>query len=462
MSFNRNPVLIDGAATGLGNTPPLAGLRVLEFAGLAPGPYAGMLCADYGAQVLRIDRAHPHAHSDEATSHPHPPPTPDQLTRHKSSIAVNTKTPQGIALIKDLVKHVDVLIDPFRPGVLEKMGLDPTSVLLRINSKLIVARMTGFRRDGKYKDMAGHDINYIAVSGVLSMLGPAGQKPFPPTNLLGDFAGGGAVCFMGILLALLGKERTGQGQVVEANMVDGSAHLASMPRFGLKTPMWNAPRGTNTLDGGAPYYSTYETKDGKYVAVGALEPQFYAELLKGLQVDASKYSWVKNRLDKQTWNDQKHAFERLFKQKTRAEWEAIFDGTDACVTPVKTQQELEAEGFDQRPIVTLQSSPGLAIHEADSDDRDPATGQGIGVEDGGWASAGLYPGEGGEGEYSYLQHGSHHVSRPLLTCGSSRSARKVGGLESEPRLRCRERRARAQAGFEIETMRHQRLWLLAV
>ncbi|KAI5364968.1 Putative CoA-transferase family III [Septoria linicola] len=394
MSFNRNPIYVDGGASGLGNTPPLTGLRVLEFAGLAPGPYAGMLCADYGAQVLRIDRAHPNAHSSDSSTSA--PPTSDQLTRRKSSIAVNTKTPQGIALIKDMIKFVDVVIDPFRPGVLEKMGLDPKAVLLRLNPGLIVARMTGFRRDGKYKDMAGHDINYIAVSGVLSMLGPANGKPYPPANIVGDFAGGGAVCFMGILLALLGKERTGQGQVVEANMVDGSAHLASMPRFGLKTPMWDAARGTNTLDGGAPYYTTYETKDGGYMAVGALEPQFFATLLKGLQIDPAKNPWVKNRLDKKTWPEQKNTYEKLFKRKTRSEWEAIFDGTDACVTPVKTQQELEKEGFDQRPIVALSGTPGLAIHEADSDGRDPATGQGIGVEDSGWASSGLSPGEGGE------------------------------------------------------------------
>jgi alpha-methylacyl-CoA racemase len=150
--------------------------------------------------------------------------------------------------------------------VLEKAGLSPQDVMLKINPRLVVARMTGFRRDGKYKDMAGHDINYIAVSGVLSMLGRQHEKPYPPGNIVGDFGGGGAVCFMGILMALLGRERTGRGQVVEANMVDGSAYLASMPRLCMKTPMWNGPRGTNTLDGGCPYYDTYETKDGKYMA----------------------------------------------------------------------------------------------------------------------------------------------------------------------------------------------------
>lgn len=355
------------------------------------GPYAGLLLADYGAKVLRVDRAHPKAF----TANP-PPPTTDQLTRHKSSIVVNTKTPQGIALIKSLLLNVDVVIDPFRPGVLEKMGLGPEEVMLKINPRLIIARMTGFRRDGKYKDMAGHDINYIAVSGVLSMLGRAGDKPYPPSNIVGDFAGGGAVCFMGILLALLQRQSSGYGQVVEANMVDGSAHLASMPRFGLKTPMWSAPRGTNTLDGGAPYYDTYETKDGKYVAVGALEPQFYEQLLKGLDINIERDNWPKNRLDKRTWEEQRKAFTRLFKQKTRTEWEKIFDGTDACVTPVLTQGELEESGFDQRPIVTLKGSPGRAISDGDADTRPPATGAGIGVEGNGWTTPGLRPGEGGE------------------------------------------------------------------
>lgn len=276
------------------------------------------------------------------------------------------------------------------------MGLGPENVLLKLNPALIVARMTGFRRDGKYKDMAGHDINYIAVSGVLSMLGREGEKPYPPGNIVGDFAGGGAVCFMGILLALLQRQSSGLGQVVEANMVDGSAHLASMPRFSTKTPMWNDARGRNPLDGGAPYYNTYETKDGKFVAVGALEPQFYAALLKGLGINTDRDRWPKKREDKQTWKDQRNAFTKLFKEKTRAEWEKIFDGTDACVTPVLTQQELEQQGFDQRPIVTLKGSPGLAISDGDADNRPPATGAGIGVEGEGWSTPGLAPGDGGE------------------------------------------------------------------
>ncbi|KAF1962581.1 alpha-methylacyl-CoA racemase [Byssothecium circinans] len=361
-------------------SPPLTGIRVLEFAGLAPGPFAGMLLADYGATVLRLDRAPIQ-------------PSNDQLTRRKTSICVNMKSPGGIALIKKMIPHVDVLIDPFRPGVLEKLGLSPEDVLLKLNSRLIVGRMTGFRRDGKYSMMAGHDINYIAVSGVLSLFGRKGEKPYPPGNVVGDFAGGGAMCFIGILLALLARDKTGAGQVVEANMVDGSAILASMPRLGQKTQVWNGQRGTNMLDGGAPFYGTYETKDGKYMAVGAIEPQFYAALLKGLSLKPSELPGDRN--DKADWPKLTELFTDVFKKKTRSEWEAIFDGTDACCTPVFENAELEAQGFDQRPAVTLKSTPGYAVQEGDSG-RPAAVGQGIGWEGSGWSEKGLEPGKGGE------------------------------------------------------------------
>lgn len=226
------------------------------------GPFAGLLLADYGASVLRIDRAVSGAHSNTP-----PPPTADLLTRHKSSIAVDIKSASGIALILSLIPVVDIVIDPFRPGVLEKAGLSPENVLLQLNPRLIVGRMTGFRRDGKYSVMAGHDINYLAISGILSQLGRRGDKPYPPANILGDFAGGGLALFLGIVMALLTRRTTGMGQVVEANMVDGVSYLGHMPRLARRTPMWDRERGDNVLDGGCPYYDTYETGDGKYVAV---------------------------------------------------------------------------------------------------------------------------------------------------------------------------------------------------
>lgn len=226
------------------------------------GPFAGLLLADWGASVLRIDRAVTGAHTDNPS-----PPTSDLLTRHKSSIAVDIKSQPGISLILSLIPKVDILIDPFRPGVLEKAGLSPEKVLLKLNPRLIVARMTGFRRDGKYAAMAGHDINYLAVSGVLSQLGRKDSTPYPPANLLGDFGGGGLVCFLGIVMAVLQRKQSGMGQVVEANMVDGAAYLGVMPRFARKTPMWDRPRGENLLDGGCPYYDTYECEDGGYMAV---------------------------------------------------------------------------------------------------------------------------------------------------------------------------------------------------
>lgn len=297
--------------------------------------------------------------------------------------------------MKTLASHADIIIDPFRPGVLEKLGLG-SDVLLNINPRLIIGRMTGFRRDGKYKDMAGHDINYIAVSGALSLLGRKGDKPLPPANILGDFAGGGATLFQGILLALLAREKSGSGQVVEANMVDGSAYLVTFPRMLKQTPIWSRSRGENTLDSGCPYYDTYETKDRKYMAVGALEPQFFALLLKGLGLSGKGIEMTRD--NRETWPELKKSFETIFKSKTRSEWEAVFDKTDACCTPVLDLKELEEDSSregDQRPSVTLRETPGLAV-KTGSANRDPSIGQGEGVEGDGFYGTVLYPGQGGE------------------------------------------------------------------
>lgn len=334
----------------------LNGIRVLELAGLAPGPFTGMMLADNGASVIRIDRV----------KQPHQP-SPDVLIRNKSSVQVDLKSPAGRDFFLRLATHADILIDPFRPGVLEKLGLSPTETLLKLNPRLIVARLTGFRRDGKYANMAGHDINYLAVSGVLSMLGSSAVvkesnrplPPIPPGNILGDFAAGGHMCFTGIMLALFARSRTGEGQVVEANMVDGANYLTTMPRISTKIPgQWDRPRGQNLSDGGCPYYNVYECKnDGEYMAVAGLEPQFFSALVKGLGLDGRE--WVKHREHRAAWPAIKAAFEERFRQKTRKEWEAIFDGTDACATPVLTHAELEAGGYEQRAAVTLTRTPAM-------------------------------------------------------------------------------------------------------
>lgn len=384
----------------MANPPPLQGIKVLEFAGLAPGPFAGLLLADAGASVIRVDRPSPLGSSA---------PTPDHLTRHKASVAIDLRTPQGKAAARRLALAADVVIEPFRPGVMERLGLGPAELCAE-NRGLVYARMTGFRRDGRYAAMAGHDINYLAVSGVLGMLGGGNgdgsrpyRRPAPPINILGDFAGGGAVLFQGILMALLARQRNGgKGQVVEANMVDGAGYLATFPRFSRKTPMGNGPRGTNMLDGGSPFYDTYRTRDGLYVAVGALEEQFYAALIKGLGLEGQ--GWEGRRLDRECWPEMRAVFERVFGSRTRSEWEAVFDGTDACCTPVLDYAELEGAGAgdgregDQRPTVTLRDTPCLAVDSGarPSSADEASRGQGSGVPGDGYVGKPLVPGEGGE------------------------------------------------------------------
>lgn len=334
------------------------------------GPFATLILADYGASVLRVDRVHPDAHGSIP-----PPPTPDLLTRHKSSITLDLRSIDAVALLKDLLKHVDVLIDPFRPGVIESIGLAPTETLAS-NPKLIIARLSGFRRDGEYAVMAGHDINYLAVSGVLSQLGPRHGPPQPPANILADFAGGGMMCAFGILMALLERTQSGKGQVVENNMVDGSAYLGSLMRYGLKTPLWDRPRGENVLDGGCPWYNVYECKGGGHMAVGALEPKFFQELLVGLDLGKD---FIRLKSDRKAWPDMKSKLQQRFLQKTRPEWEDVFQGKDACCTPVLGQAELVAKDYEQRLPIHLLRSPGHAIPQQEA-----------------WESKGLAPGIGGE------------------------------------------------------------------
>ena len=239
----------------------------------------------------------------------------------------------------DLCERADVIIEPFRPGVMEKLGLGPEECTRR-NKGLVYARLTGFGQSGKYAQMAGHDNNYLAIAGVLSSLGRAEEKPFFPQNLLADFAGGGLMCALGVAMALLERGRSGQGQVVDVAMVDGAAYLASMS-FVSRNALYGMPRGTNMLDGGAPFYEVYECADAKYVAVGAIEPQFFKQLLHGLGVSTEDELWH-NQLNTAMWPQQKRQIAALFKSKSQAEWTRVFEGQDACVTPVLTWEHLES------------------------------------------------------------------------------------------------------------------------
>lgn len=295
----------------------LEGIRVIEMAGLAPVPYCGMILADFGADVVRVDR--PNARSA------------DFLSRGKRSIAVDLKNPEGVETVLRLIERADVLVEPFRPGVMERLGLGPEIAQAR-NPRLIYARLTGFGQTGTYANMAGHDINYIATAGALGPIARQGQRPLAPLNLVGDFAGGGMLCAMGIAFALLERARSDRGQVIDAAMVDGAAHLATFV-FKLRAiGAWNDEAGTNLLDSGAPFYDTYETSDGKFMAVGAIEPQFYAALLKGLGLDDA--TDLPAQMDRAGWPTVRERFTNAFREKTRDEWCAIFDGTDACTTPV--------------------------------------------------------------------------------------------------------------------------------
>ncbi|ETS59454.1 hypothetical protein PaG_06372 [Moesziomyces aphidis] len=326
---------------------PLSGIKVVEFSGLAPGPFVGMVLADFGADVIRIDKT--------ATGL-----NPDSLCRGKRSFAVSPKSADGHALISQLVRSADVVIDPFRPGVLERLGLGPQDFDKEIKKGLIFARLTGFQRTGPYAQMAGHDINYIALSGVLSMLGQAGGKPQPPSNLLGDFAGGSMICLLGILLALVERARSSQGQVVEADMVTGARYVSSFVLLSsyLSHPSWGAihadgtdeTRGSNTLDGGAPWYGVYACKEGGYMSVGAIEPHFYKELLDILRKvvptapEGTQHPSASTQHDRETWPELRRYFEAIFAQLPRSEWERHFVRTDACTVPVLTRDEAALSG----------------------------------------------------------------------------------------------------------------------
>ncbi|NTS65674.1 CoA transferase [Sphingomonas sp. HHU CXW] len=303
--------------------PPLDGIRVIEFAGIGPGPFAGMMLADHGAEVIRIDRASPGGRSLAIDAK-------DPLLRSRKSIALDLKNPRAIAAVRRIVASADAIIEGFRPGVMERLGLGP-DVLLADNPRLVYGRMTGWGQTGPMAHEPGHDINYIALSGVLHALGRAGEKPTPPINLAGDFGGGSMFLAFGMLAALLHAARTGEGQVVDAAMTEGSSVLMSMMWGFRAMGRWSDERGTNLLDTAAHFYDTYETRDGKFVSLGAIEPQFFAEFRRVAGLDDAKWD---RQMDPRGWAALKDDLTALFLTKTRDEWVEAFHGYDICFAPV--------------------------------------------------------------------------------------------------------------------------------
>ena len=308
---------------------PLSGVTVLEVAGIGPGPFCGMMLADMGADVIRIDRA------DRVRGGDPDKPLADVLARGRRSIGVDLKQAEGVEVVLRLIEKADVLIEGFRPGVMERLGLGP-DVCLERNPGLVYGRMTGWGQEGPMAHAAGHDINYIALAGALEPIGRKGQKPTPPLNLVGDFGGGGMLLAFGIAAALVERAGSGKGQVVDAAMVDGAATLMGMFHSMTAIGVWQEERGTNLLDTGAHFYDTYETKDGKYVSLGSIEPQFYAELIEKLELTDED---LPPQMDRAAWPALKERFEAIFKTKTRDEWCELMEGSDVCFAPVLAMSE---------------------------------------------------------------------------------------------------------------------------
>lgn len=306
---------------------PLSGYKIIELAGIGPGPFAGMMLSDMGAEVLRVDRAD--AVRDGAS-----PPLWDVAARGRRSVGVDLKHPQGPEVVLRLVEQADALIEGFRPGVTERLGIGPDKCLRR-QPKLIYGRMTGWGQTGPYASAAGRDINYIALSGTLSMIGRIGEPPVPPLNLVGDFGGGGLLLAFGIVCGIIEVSRSGKGQVIDAAMVDGAALLAGM-MHGLRASGQWGERGTNLLDTGAWFYEVYETADGGYISLGPIDPQSCGEMLRitGLADDVDRGGQVPDQSDRDSWPSMKRRMAALIKTKTRDEWCAMLEGTDACFAPV--------------------------------------------------------------------------------------------------------------------------------
>ncbi|MFV0495591.1 CaiB/BaiF CoA transferase family protein [Mycobacterium sp.] len=308
---------------------PLHGLRVVELAGIGPGPHAAMILGDLGADVVRVERR---------SSSPRGVIT-DSMSRNRRLVEVDLKSDEGRGEVLRLVAKADVLIEGYRPGVTERLGLGPDDCA-KVNDRLIYARMTGWGQTGPRSQQAGHDINYISLNGILHSIGRAGERPVPPLNLVGDFGGGSMFLLLGILSALFERQSSGKGQVVDAAMVDGSSVLVQMMWQMRTSGMWTDTRGTNLLDGGAPYYDTYECADGRYVAVGAIEPQFYAAMLAGLGLDPAS---LPAQNDVVRWPELRDTLAETIAGHDRDHWAEVFAGSDACVTPILAFGEVQTE-----------------------------------------------------------------------------------------------------------------------
>lgn len=309
---------------------PLSGIRIVEIAAMGPVPWCGMVLAGMGAEVIRIDRA------EAGTSRARRAPKFEVTDRGRRSIAVDLKSPHGVKAVLTLVSRADAVMEGMRPGVVERLGIGPRECL-RANPGIVFGRMTGWGQDGPLALRAGHDINYIALSGALHAIGAKGGPPFPPLNLVGDYGGGGAFLAAGLLAALLKAKTTKQGQVVDVAMIDGVANLMALPFGRFAAGEWRDTRGENLLDGGMPWYAVYETADGRYVAVGAIEEPFYQAFVQGLGIDASS---LPDRSDRERWPALRSCFAQAFRTRSRDDWERVFESKDACVTPVLSLSEV--------------------------------------------------------------------------------------------------------------------------
>jgi alpha-methylacyl-CoA racemase len=309
---------------------PLQGVKIIELAGIGPCPFGAMMLADMGAEVLRVDRAGnvPAERSDQ--------PSNDLLNRGRRSVGVDLKHPDGVETVLRLVASADALVEGFRPGVTERLGLGPDECLAR-NPRLVYGRMTGWGQDGPLAPRAGHDINYISIAGVLEHIGRAGEKPVPPLNLVGDFGGGGMLLAFGVACGLLEAQRSGQGQVIDAAMVDGAALLMTMMHSFVASGLWTEQRGSNMLDGGSWWYDTYETADGRHISVGAIEPQFFAALVE--RSGLADGGPLPDQHDRSSWPVMKERMTELFLTRTRDEWCEILEDVDACFAPVLSMSE---------------------------------------------------------------------------------------------------------------------------